>query len=355
MKKFIKISLITSVIVLFLGIIVFIIGTIGGGNKDVKNMTENGELSFFDDHLRINPFFTGDGFLEVGWLDKDSSSGNKVMEAPDAPDAPDAPEAPTVSGASAKPSKSSPSKPAQTSAVMEGKGEVNILAEEVEKIEIALGAGQLYIETGDVENIQVITDCEDEFEVYVKNNTFYVEGFGWESNFLELTDWSEDRNVARIVIPSDLAFEETDMALGAGFLQFKNIILGETGMEVGAGEVDCQNTEFAHLSAEVGAGVIRMDNIKAGKTELVVAMGDAIVSGLFSDDIDIECSMGKTEVIVDGVAEDFDYMVEAAMGSVEIDGEKYDGLASEKKVDNGADKTISAEAAMGDIEISFTK
>ena len=65
--------------------------------------------------------------------------------------------------------------------------------------------------------------------------------------------------------------------------------------------------------------------------------------------------MGSIDAKINGKREEFNYSVEAAMGTVNFDGDNYDGIASEKKVDNGADKTINAETAMGDIEISFIK
>ena len=107
--------------------------------------------------------------------------------------------------------------------------------------------------------------------------------------------------------------------------------------------------------AELGAGAIYMENIEAGESEISVAMGDAVLSGVFNGNMDLECSMGNLDVEIAGEEDDFNYSVEAAMGSAEIAGESYEGLAAEKEVDNGADKTINAEVSMGDIEISFTK
>lgn len=337
MKKFTKVSLITAVIIMFLGIILFIAGVAGGGQEEVSRMERNGELSFFNNHLRIDlGIFTGDEDFTfgVGVFD------DETVEAPEAPE--------TLE-------KSDQLETAGTSAVMTGNEEAALNAEGVKNLQIALGGGALFIEVGDVENIQIITDCEDEFRGYIKNNTFYIEGFGIEDGFLELEDWNGKDNTVRIILPMELAFKETTVSMGAGIIEITDVTLGDTQFEIGAGEVTCNNTKSEELIAEVGAGTIYMEDIEADETDITVAMGEAVLKGIFNRDIDVECSMGNVEIEIDGKKEEFNYSVEASMGSVEIDGESYEGIASEKDIDRGADKTIDAETAMGNIEISFTK
>lgn len=322
MKKFAKVSLIISVIVMFLGIIIYVIGFVGGGQDDVNRMVENGELS-------------------VGF-----PFGDDVPEAPEAPDAPEAPAAPGTSSESGK---------AVTSVAMEGTEEAALTADGIEKMVIEIGGGKLTVEAGDVENIQITTDCKDKFKGYIKNGTLYIEGFDLEGNYLKVTNWDKDRNTAHIIIPKELAFKETGISLGAGVIEITDITLGNTNAEVGAGELKCTNTKSENLNTELGAGAVYMENIVAGESEITIAMGDAVLSGIFNGDMDLECSMGNLDVEINGNENDFNYSVEAAMGSAEIAGKSYEGLAAEKEVDNGADKTINAEVSMGDIEISFTK
>lgn len=339
MKKFAKVSLIVSVIVMFLGIIIYVIGFAGGGQKDVNRMVENGELTYFNGHLVVTPYFKDGGFLRVGWLDNDESyfgffSGD------------DEPEASNKSPNSGK---------ATTSVVMNGDEEAVLAIEEVEKLNIELGGGELYIEGGDVDYIQITTECKDEFKSYIKNDTLYIEGFDIDGNYLKLTDWDEDRNAAHIIIPRELVLMESNISLGAGSIEITDVTFGDTEIEVGAGELRCTNTKHENLKAELGAGALYMNNIETGESDITVAMGEAVLSGIFNGNMNLECSMGDLDVEIDGKEEEFNYSVEAAMGSATIAGESYEGLASEKKVDNGADKTINAEVSMGDMEVSFTR
>lgn len=335
MKKFIKVSLITSVIIMLAGIVIYVIGFAGGGQRDVNRMIENEELSYFGGHLKINPHFDESGFFEIGWFEDE-----KVPEAPEAPETPEAPGKPTVS---------------EASAVMKGSKEAFLTAEGVEKMHIEVGGGELYLESGDVDSIQITTNCENEFKGYIQDDTLYIEGFDRKDDFLDWSDWDKNKNVVHIMIPRELHFQETALSLGAGIIEITDVTLGDTSVEIGAGEVICENTKSGQLSVELGAGAISMQNIEAGETDVEVAMGEAVLSGIFQKDMDLKCSMGNLEVEIYGQKESFNYSVEAAMGCVEIDGNSYEGLASEKNMNYDSDKTIYAETSMGSIEITFTK
>ncbi len=318
MRKFAKVSLIIAVVCMLTGIVIYIIGFAGGGQTEVNRMVKNGELSYFEEYF-------------------------------DAPKAPKAPKAPNAPGKTEK------SDVATTSAVMEESGEASLASEEIVKLDIELGGGELYIETGDVEQIQITSNCDDEFESYVEDNTFYIKGFDLKDNFFDWINWEENKNSVHVIIPKEMVFTATDISLGAGIIEISNMNLGETDMEIGAGELKCNNTKSEQLTVELGAGAVYMEKIEAGETDISVAMGEAVLKGIINQDLDLQCSMGSIEAELDGTKEEFNYSVEAAMGSVEIDGDSYDGIAAEKKVDNGADKTIHAETSMGDIEIVFTK
>ncbi len=313
MKKFAKSSLIIAGSVMFLGIIIYVIGFVGGGQADVNRMVENGELTFFNGYFQVNPYFKEGGFLKVGWTDNNDFNH-------------------TV-----------------------GFDEAVLKADGLEELVIELGGGEFIIETGDVDNIRITTDCKEKFKGYIKNNTLYIEGFDIEGNYLKVTDWDDNRNSAHIVIPKELAFKTTEISLGAGRIEITDLTLGNTEAEVGAGELKCTNTKSGKLEAELGAGAVYMENIEAGESNITVAMGEAVLSGIFNGNMDLECSMGNLDVVIEGKEEEFNYSVEAALGTVELAGESYEGLATERTVDNGADKTINAEVSMGDIEISFTK
>ena len=54
-----------------------------------------------------------------------------------------------------------------------------------------------------------------------------------------------------------------------------------------------------------------------------------------------------------GEASDYDYSVDCGMGEVTVGDSSYGGVASSKKVDNGADIDLDLDCGMGDIDVIF--
>ena len=340
MKKFVKISLIVTITIMLLGIVLFIIGYAGGGRKEIAQMEENGELSYFNNHVRLNVGWVNNQF-GIGFTDGDKENWLMGFGNPEAPEAPDAPEVPEVSGSSSK---------------FKGSTNTALSIEGIEKLDIELGGGELFLEAGDVEEIQIKAKTEDDFQCYVKNNTLYVKGFDLKKKVWDWNDWDNRRqNSVSVIIPKKLIFRETDIEFGAGNIEITDVTLGKTDVEVGAGTLKCDGVNMEEVSVEVGAGAVYMNEITADKTELSVAMGEAVLDGTFMGNMDLQCSMGNLEINVRGKETDYNYEIEAAMGSVEVAGESYNGLASERSVNNHADKTICVEASMGSITVSFAE
>lgn len=335
MKKFVKISLIVTIAIMLLGIVLFTIGYAFGGRKEIAQMEENGELSYLNNHVH----------LSVGWLNNHFGLGftnedgtDLVLGMGDLEDS-DAPEAP------GKPGKS-----------FVGSTEASLKAEEVKKLDIELGGGELILKTGDVDMIQINAETEDDFECYVKDKTLYIKGFDLKKKVWDWTDWdNRGKNKVTIIVPKTLGFKDSEIECGAGNIEITDVTLGKTGISIGAGSMECNRVTMEKACVEVGAGAVYMKDIVADKTEVSVAMGEAVLSGDFLDDVDVECAMGSLDVNIKGKETDYNYDIEAAMGSVEVAGVSYDGLAAERNIDNHAGKTIHVEASMGDIKVSFAE
>lgn len=318
MKKLVKVSFVIAVSIMLLGIIIYVIGFVGGGQNDVNSMVENGELSYY--------FFTG-------WTDDNTA---------------------IVDNAETKEQQADGQMPVEA-VVMKGNEEAAVTAEGVEKMVLELGRGEIHIETGEVRHIQISTGCEEQLKVSVENHVLRIEGFETEGRFFHTDIGSDNRNGARIVIPKELAFERTEISAGAGRMELTGLSLGDTDAEVGVGELRCTDVKAEKLAVDVGAGAAYLENIEAKESDISVAMGEAVLSGSFNGNMALEVAMGSLMVTVNGKEEDFNYRVDAALGSAEIAGKNYESLASEKEIENGADKTIDAEVSMGNLEISFTE
>ena len=105
--------------------------------------------------------------------------------------------------------------------------------------------------------------------------------------------------------------------------------------------------------------MVNPDNIARGfifearQLDGEVGVGQLYLEGNVTEHGDIQCSMGSVEMYLEMGEEDYNYAVECGMGSVEIGGRAYSGLAREQYVDNGAARQIDVDCAMGSVEIYF--
>ena len=64
--------------------------------------------------------------------------------------------------------------------------------------------------------------------------------------------------------------------------------------------------------------------------------------------------MGTMDLEISGQKSDYSYTLECGIGSIQIDGDEYSGLAQEKQIDNpGASRYIDLECGIGTINVAF--
>lgn len=320
MSKFAKGSLITAICILITGIAIYTVGMIGGGREDVRKMEANGDLDFFNLKVRM---FHG---LNLSWWNDD------VLPFEDNENASDA----FTTGET-------------------------IDAASVTKLDIELGGGYLYIGQ-DIEtntdstsggNINITVNAEDDVDVqyYVKNGTLHIEGFKNKKWNVML---QPDKNTIYVTLPKDLAFSESEIELGAGYIEMNGGIYGKTDIDIGAGEVVCNGIKTGKMEASVGAGTLEAADIEADEVDFSVAMGAVTISeGTIGGNIDLSCDMGSLYLEMKGKEADYNYDIECAMGAIMIGDSEYSGMGKEKYINNHAAKELNASCNMGSIEVIF--
>lgn len=307
MRKFAKYSLITAIIIMLIGIVIYIAGLAGGGRQDVLKMAADGRLHLFNSKLDSARF-------GIGWFHDEITGIDFDDEFP----------------------------------VSAGDAEELLDAASINKIDVDLGGGQLFIGQGTEKGIQITSKKADDFQYYVKDHTLYMKGFKkWKAI-------DADKNIVYVSLPENLEFKESEISLGAGRIEIKDSALGDTDIEVGAGEIEASGIRTRELQVEIGAGRAYLENIEiTGELNVNVAMGEAVLNGIFQDSIDLECAMGSIELEIDGNKEDYNYELEGALGNVELEGEDYASVLTERKINNNSNKTLKAECSMGNISIGF--
>lgn len=335
MSKLAKSSLITAVCILITGIAVYTVGMIGGGREDVRKMEENGDLDFFTDHLKVrmfhglnlawwtdSPFSWGDNDIDIDLFEDDGSIMHDTHHS---------------LGSLAS--------------------EEAIDASAVKELDIELGGGYLYINrdtTSDSQGIiRISVDAQDDAQVsyYVEKGTLHIEGF-------KSKKWNtlSNENYIYVILPNDLAFQKSEIELGAGYIEMNGGEYGKTDINIGAGEIVCSGIKTGKMEAEVGAGNFEASDIEADEIDVSAAMGSVTISdGTIGGNIELSCDMGNIFLEMQGEEEEFNYEIECSMGNITIDGYDYSGFGKEKYIDNHAAKEIKAECSMGNIEVVFSE
>lgn len=217
-----------------------------------------------------------------------------------------------------------------------------------DRLDIEAGGCALYLEPSEDSNFYIESSGKGKFQCFIRNNTLYV-----KTNHT-LNHWNEYKDFKiTLYVPADYTFEQAEVELGAGYLGVSELLADKTELTVGAGQIEVDTLTADTCDIEVGMGEIMLENMQVTEMNAEVGMGHLLLEGTILGDVNAECSMGSIEMNLSGREEEFNYNLEAAMGTVSIGNEDYSGLAHDKSVRNSADKTMSIECAMGSIEVYF--
>lgn len=204
----------------------------------------------------------------------------------------------------------------------EGVGELNLDLGGLGVIAIPYEGSEILVDLSglrsDLRSGVDITQNGGELEVTAENRN-------WNTN---------DGSMIYISIPRGTYFDSVSANVGAGFLELSGISAGEISMNVGAGQIIAEDMTAEDVEAYCSAGQITMSG---------EVMGDA----------DIECSLGEVLFTTPGTQDMYNYELTCGMGELVVGNETYSGLSNALSLDNGSDRTITADCAMGRIEVLY--
>lgn len=300
MRKFSKICLITSLILILIGGTISVIGAISGGWRLVREIEGN----------------------DRWWqMIEDVSDGHWAeMEG-------------------------SPTK--QENQETEKLKDVTVKT--VNDLEIDIGGAALYVRESKDGTFGFHADGKGKYKCYESGGVLYVEG---AENHLMINNID---NVERLYldIPKGMTFGAVTVSVGAGLVEMTAIDADEIELMIGAGKIDVDGITGRSLRVETGAGQASIKGVEVEELDVEVGLGDSYVQGSVTEEIDIECGMGRSQLVLTDEEEDFNYDISCAAGSVSIGGRSYSALADDTYIDNEASRECSMECAMGTIEIEF--
>ncbi|MCM1046201.1 MAG: DUF4097 domain-containing protein [Candidatus Gastranaerophilales bacterium] len=220
---------------------------------------------------------------------------------------------------------------------------------DIRKIDIEAAGCILVFEVSPDESYYIEAENVRRLQSYAEGDTLYVKTLSNTNTWNEM----KERYIT-LYVPAEVSLDEVEIDLGAGELDLGRLTANKLSLEIGAGHLVGDGINVANkLEIEIGAGAVELQGLQAGEVEASVAVGDLALQGDITSKGDISCSMGNISLLLDGTEESYNYKIEVAAGNITIGENGYSGLASDRTIKNGADRTLEVECAMGNIDILF--
>lgn len=234
--------------------------------------------------------------------------------------------------------------------ILKGSVEKFSLGSDIRELNFEVGACGFTTEPSPDDNFYLEAEYAGKLQSYVEDGTLYIRSTATVKKWNEL-------NGCRIVlyVPEGTYFDEAEIEVGAGRLEFDGLQAREVSLSVGAGQVSLDDLLTDSLEVDLGLGQIELNEAVMGKLDAEIGMGEFVAAGTLNGDANVECSMGNVSLTLEGSLRDFNYELSKALGNVTLGNSSSSGFASEKYMDNGADKTIEVDCAMGNVSVRFTK
>lgn len=232
---------------------------------------------------------------------------------------------------------------------LSGDANLNFEKEGVSKLKLDVGGCTLQVLTAEDDNFSVKANHVDKLQSYVKGNTLYLKS----TRSGKVSGQDIKRSEIILYVPDDFSFEEADVEVGAGLMNFADLRAKKTSIDLGAGQVIIGKCTSEDLSVKVGAGDLTIHEMNVKELNCEVGVGNLELTGELKGNAKAKCSMGNVTLNLSNKPSDFNYKLESSMGNIDLGSEKYSGLAAEKKIDNDAPYTVKLECSMGNIDVNF--
>lgn len=150
-----------------------------------------------------------------------------------------------------------------------------------------------------------------------------------------------------------LSASEIDIEIGGGKITLDGLSAEQVELSVGAGNVDLTSLEAGEAELEAGAGNLTVNNMDVSKLVVGVGAGNANLEGRIMEEAEIDCGMGKLDLLLEGDESDYDYNLDCAVGKIEVGNNSFSGLASERYVSNGSGRLLKIDCAVGTVKVDF--
>lgn len=230
--------------------------------------------------------------------------------------------------------------------------------DKIDRMDVKAYYGTVIIQekTADTEKVQVTVEYRKEnhkrqVKAYKDGSTLKIKETGSKRSI------QNDSTRITIQIPADMkSMKEIALEQGAGEIFVDTPLTAEEiNITVDAGECQVSRKLTAQESckAEVGAGEIDLAEMEAQNLVLDAGVGEITTGQITAQDIRINCGVGSIETVAAGTEQDYSYEIKCSVGDVEIGDNSYAGLGSKRKIDNPGNQTMQVDCGVGEVEVSF--
>ena len=126
--------------------------------------------------------------------------------------------------------------------------------------------------------------------------------------------------------------------------------------EVGAGECFAYHKLMAskELTVEVGAGNMELSGLEAKLIEMDAGIGTLTTGEITAEDIDITCGIGSITTLVSGVETDYNYDIECGVGNVEVGKNKYSFSSFVSEDGSTGSRDMMIDCGIGEVQVKFS-
>lgn len=115
-----------------------------------------------------------------------------------------------------------------------------------------------------------------------------------------------------------------------------------------------ESADFDQIVLTVTGGSLNVEDVDTRELSAACTKGALYYAGNVTEDASVEHTQGETTLQLDGSAADFNYALSYQMGHIQIGDQTYTGAGGEESVDNGSQKTLRVNCAMGSVDILFS-
>lgn len=219
--------------------------------------------------------------------------------------------------------------------------EETTIKEDIDSIEVNLGATNLYIVEG--EEFKAETNNKN-IKVTERRNTLFIKEK--KHSFSSFTETP----TLTIYLPTSYELKKSIIENGAGKIKIENLNTKILDLELGAGSTEIINlTVQNEADIDGGAGKLEILNSEINNLDIDMGAGKLSLESKLTGDNNIEAGVGSVDLRLLGTKEDYKFKVEKGLGSIKIDGEN---IANESIYGNGS-SYIDIEGGVGSINIEF--